>query len=563
MGDNKWYLTVTYDEAKNIIRDNLSIMSRSFIAIWYYLKHIRDNEMYRQDGFENIWEFAESNYGIKRSTAKRWMDINTRFSVDGNTPILAERYRNFGKSQMQEMLYLDDKQIEEVTSEMTVKEIRDIRKPDVEEVQEEPVSILGYPLRVYPQGSLLTTPGCGNQDCFQCHRDGCELRQEDCYCVKAPLGNPFPCTTINVVNMLREEIGNSCQFVNEDLANHRSDGQPVPCCNACDKKSICGYACSRSNREEHKKVIREEQNVAVETTCDVAQDEQLPVICPEDDEKSIDELDLSVRTYNCLKRADVDTIEQLRNMSDEELAKVRNFGKVNMDEVHQKLEEYDAAAVEECATSHTEKDVTEKTEIVLENSDSVIEEQKIVTKQEDCIEELTEETTEDSDIQIVKKTLEKENRMLCDMKECYTENDWRVRRQKLLVGALANFLYELEELNEEQEAEQPEFPVLKNNDQRKEFIDNYMNWPLWLETKETGERYYRYEFDNGTAFVVKVYYHRCFDYAAVTDNFEDRYSNRYGSEEYYLLIDGKFFKDCLTNKTALVEHLKEVQKHGR
>lgn len=102
---------------------------------------------------------------------------------------------------------------------------------------------------------------------------------------------------------------------------------------------------------------------------------------------------------------------------------------------------------------------------------------------------------------------------------------------------------------------------MKNNDERKEFIDNYTEWQLWLETKETGERYYRYDFQNGDAFVVKVYYRRFCNYAAVSGDLKITYENRYGSEEYYLLKQGEFFKDCQTNRSILVEYLKDIQKN--
>ena len=49
---------MSYDSAKNIIRRDLESMSRKFIAIGYYLKLIRDNEMYHQDGFKDIWELS-------------------------------------------------------------------------------------------------------------------------------------------------------------------------------------------------------------------------------------------------------------------------------------------------------------------------------------------------------------------------------------------------------------------------------------------------------------------------------------------------------------------------
>ena len=53
--------------------------------------------------------------------------------------ILSEEYISFGKSQLQEMLYLNDKQMEEVKPDMTAREIRGIRTPDPEpeEIEEE------------------------------------------------------------------------------------------------------------------------------------------------------------------------------------------------------------------------------------------------------------------------------------------------------------------------------------------------------------------------------------------------------------------------------------------
>ncbi|MFI3210130.1 MAG: DNA-directed RNA polymerase subunit alpha [Peptostreptococcaceae bacterium] len=56
-------------------------------------------------------------------------------------------------------------------------------------------------------------------------------------------------------------------------------------------------------------------------------------------EMSIDELDLSVRSYNCLKRAGINTVEELANKSEDDMMKVRNLGKKSLEEVIQKLEE--------------------------------------------------------------------------------------------------------------------------------------------------------------------------------------------------------------------------------
>ena len=54
-------------------------------------------------------------------------------------------------------------------------------------------------------------------------------------------------------------------------------------------------------------------------------------------EMTIEELDLSVRSFNCLKRAGIDTVEDLTNKTEEDMIKVRNLGKKSLEEVIQKL----------------------------------------------------------------------------------------------------------------------------------------------------------------------------------------------------------------------------------
>ena len=64
---------------------------------------------------------------------------------------------------------------------------------------------------------------------------------------------------------------------------------------------------------------------------------------PEIDDKSkvlemtIEELDLSVRAFNCLKRAGINTVAELVQRNQEDMMKVRNLGKKSLEEVEQKL----------------------------------------------------------------------------------------------------------------------------------------------------------------------------------------------------------------------------------
>lgn len=56
-----------------------------------------------------------------------------------------------------------------------------------------------------------------------------------------------------------------------------------------------------------------------------------------------------------------------------------------------------------------------------------------------------------------------------------------------------------------EEPEQPPLPEMKNNEQRKEWLRNYMSWGLWYEDIHTGARYYKYDFDNGARLIAEEY----------------------------------------------------------
>jgi len=55
-------------------------------------------------------------------------------------------------------------------------------------------------------------------------------------------------------------------------------------------------------------------------------------------EMTIEELDLSVRSYNCLKRANINTVEDLISKTEDDMMKVRNLGRKSLEEVLHKLE---------------------------------------------------------------------------------------------------------------------------------------------------------------------------------------------------------------------------------
>lgn len=91
------------------------------------------------------------------------------------------------------------------------------------------------------------------------------------------------------------------------------------------------------------KILNEHLNLFV-TLTDQARDVEIMVEKEEDKkekvlEMTIEELDLSVRSYNCLKRAGINTVEELTQKTEEDMMKVRNLGKKSLEEVQSKLAE--------------------------------------------------------------------------------------------------------------------------------------------------------------------------------------------------------------------------------
>lgn len=150
----------------------------------------------------------------------------------------------------------------ELLQELDSEDVVDGEYREIEESQE--VSAYGLPKTEYPEGSLLTTEGCGHKhDCFICAQD-CSMRRRARFCCEAPCGNLFDCITMNVLESLKNDIGNECRFINLDLAEHRASGEPDSCCKKCQINN-CGYRCRRAVevlpelKDAEERVIKPEQ----------------------------------------------------------------------------------------------------------------------------------------------------------------------------------------------------------------------------------------------------------------------------------------------------------------
>lgn len=113
-----------------------------------------------------------------------------------------------------------------------------------------------------------------------------------------------------------------------------------------------------------------------------------------------------------------------------------------------------------------------------------------------------------------------------------------------------------------EETTQPELPVLKNADQRKEWLKNYKDWGIWYRDENIDVNYYKFDFFDGSRLVVTEYPQR-----------HSYYSNESKDEHYYHLLkkNTKRGRDVYDEKyrcqpdceTDLVEFLKNIQKKER
>lgn len=136
----KWWENITYKDAKSFIQNNIQEIARSYIEIGYFLRFVRDNGHFHEDGYISIHEFAYAEFGMRKSTVNHCIRINMEFSEGGNSPIVDSKYVEFGKAQLQELLYVPEEKRDEITSDMTVAEIRAVHKPerlDIEPEQKE------------------------------------------------------------------------------------------------------------------------------------------------------------------------------------------------------------------------------------------------------------------------------------------------------------------------------------------------------------------------------------------------------------------------------------------
>lgn len=612
----EWYQNVSLEDAEVFIRSNLQSAVRSVIATGFYLKHIRDNELYLEAGYKNINEYAMDRFGLSASATSRYITRNTRFSRGGNSPLIDDRFKDFSKSQLQEMLGMSDEQLEQVTSDMTVREIRNMARP-----KEIPY------IEIPGQTELKDIPGVMPEEraeSFEASTAELFDVEEDENMVQPVAGKPIS-QEIPITELVEEEDAEIATSQPQDSMTIRKfikawkeyqlddfkramramrTGQNIGEKAKQIQKELAPYGyhyvgCSEYSFDFHsfaggmdwqvrnEKIHLKYGRLASELLCmydpwSSEFDEKADII----DEQRNEPIDAAEKQQmgHCLHRPEYEC-----SLPEEYMHRPGS----GMDCAHECCWEcaIHGACKLECNSSANRPEVEEgqhwpKTCITGKSKygncnccgangvkccaeykeacncrcgwlDET--EEEIATSQMD-IEAPENEVKERTDIELLRELLERKKQLLskCLGTPGIDKSDEHIRMQKLEVGALASMLCELEDLEEKKDRpKQPELPPLRNNDQRAAFIDAYETWTLWIDNQETGERYYRYDLPDGTSFVIKTYHSMLYDWKA---DVAMRYKEGYGANEEYLLEPRKFFRDCRANRTTLIEKLKEIQK---
>lgn len=560
------YENLTFDDVCTLIREKMRNMAANYVAIGFFLRIAKDKELYKSGGYNSIHEMALDNFYMKRQTTDHCMRVNKKFSQDGNSPMLAGRFEDFSKSQLQEMLYLTDEQIDEVTPDMTVKAIRNIRNP-AEEKETAP--------ELKPEPEKCRKPTEEEKEILQ------ELARKLIGMYHDWLLNDFHTRVMDVstsYQALREQMskggtytvwfwakGDGCHanlFENYVQLWSQSDaclGNIDPFYLAATIQSMWNEVALEKANEKREK--EESEKCSTSSMAESSQKQDEPTWkercekgeCPPD-------------TVNC-PRVEWGSSEEEQKTGRAECEKCWKQWKKKNDILHPESSSCQNNDGGICST-HSDEEVQEP---CIEGPCPDEEPVKVIDGEcREIPDDDVSENDEPTDIQILQEFLESQQNLLnCSLKELGAE-DKHTRKFKLIVAAIACYICDLDAIENQQELDepvQPELPVMKNNEQRKAWLKSYKDWGLWYRDENIGVEYYKYDFDNGARLIAEVYVspgHRLHPRP-----FETAYLHLVGGPEPKNGTYGgkwqrnEWYSRYPNSDTELIEFLKEVQRNGK
>lgn len=655
------------EEATNFIKNEMMAAAQSFISIGFYLKYIRDNHLEQEKGYLDIWDYGKSEFNLSKSTISRYIAINDRFSENGNSTKLSVKYDGYSYSKLSEMLTMTEEQLEQISPETTVAEIRSIKAADKEDTEEnenipgqmeitevleksesdihEPeewnmgiydnTTTYGYTIQgiiqslfdiMYSEklfvqdirgcicemlGRKYTATISSNREYIEfvsnedlnkkfkvkCTRIGLEYKSYKEFKEEEQLSHVRAIATEILEDIYEESEGKALStdetvdfihmIYDSGSINYRFNCEFKDVETATDKLQVWNIDVKSGQRSTIlfetdfinlalavKELLEINNEIAKLVNINNPKDRY---VNPKDYEKELQEIrNINVNYQN--KKYWITFETYTYHISDGNTDLFNNVGYLHLTNILSEMTEQFLDNNNSVATSQQDIEKVEA-EIVLEESnytyipesarDSVIDDiqyngcvgldedgelyacpPKRKPCDDNCKWKPTGQTAD-------------EKRAICN--ECwikYVREVLKRDRENSIEVAGSNIANTDNGIivNNNTIEIQEELPKLKNNEQRKAWIEKFESWPLWIDNKQTRERFYRYEFVNGDYFVIRV--------ACSTRGYWDYKERkqvkkpRWGYQKEYIVKKGSelTLADSETNVSLMVEYLKHLQK---
>lgn len=489
--------SLTFNQAKELADRAIQDVKNGIVSAGYALQAIRRDRLWEPEGYESFDDFMELCYHKDKSWASNCIRVYEQFGeLTGpeQIPRLQERYQEYSANGLIEMLSMPEKLREQVTADMPVREIRELKRESKKVVTSQPeeeqlpgqmdiTDFLDEPEEEQESEEIIFLPEAKPSGSFILSTDDLaegDLNEEQAAGRQQENGCPP-----GISSCIRQNWGTS----EKDQEEGRKE------CDACWNrwKTLHKTPQAEPLQEEEEKVIQEESEGIEEhswtKTCITGWSKSGNCVCCE------------YGGVRCCKDCEEDCNCRC--------------GWIPEKESVQETEEPDAEAEILCKP-------TAKT---------LLEEHK---REWEALQAAFQDTREEEQPPVMEKT-------------------------RIILQALQLLV---EQQEEPLEPEQPPLPVLKNNEQRKEWLRNYQAWGLWYEDEHIGARYYKYEFDNGAQLIAEEYP------AAGKNDFTAHYLHLVGGPEpvkhggcyWQKWNQHERYTKHPDSETELVEFLKAMQK---
>ena len=564
---------LTFRQAKKLVDACIRDVKDGFVATGYYLWVIREERLWEEDGYNSFPEFLHCQYQKDKSWASRCIGLYEQFGkaiAPGELPVLAAPYRDYSVSQLIEMVSMTEEQREQVTPDMKIREIREMKPKRKKKAAaalegEVPAEAAGgepeeqipgqMELASYTEGSCDVATGEGQET--------------------SPEAQELP----EVAKELDGDVGTgSCAYREGFPCSLTKDQQKTvggngnchaACCWECPSRGECNLECNSSVFREESVAAEEEPLSARGTPRKVYPEGSL--IATAGCESKPGGPKGGYNCFSCARECEIrqkdrycvgaplgnpfpcdrmDVVGTLREAMGDKCQFVK------LDLAYHRLG--DGESVPCC------KNCKEPCEFRCGK----------IPREDGRPEEISDSlgrASEHGEIRsydrgLLEKMIAEAERAM----EIMADDPEMARldyytRIAMEIQAYKNLMAEHDAVEVPGaglvESPDPELPVLKNNDQRKEWLRNYKSWGLWYRDGHIDVNYYKFDFDNGSQLVVAEYPQRESDWTS--DKFDRVYyhlvekgKKKYKSEKVY---DDKY-QDSPTSETELVEYLKRIQQ---